>query len=71
MLILVQMCQTFMPHMPDGGRIVNVSSLASLLKLYQEDMRERFRTASTLAEVDELAHEYLVRLADKFHDDDD
>jgi carbonyl reductase 1 len=52
------MCQMVLPHTRDGSRIVSLSSVGSLLKPYSDELKQRFRTVRTLAEVEELAHEY-------------
>lgn len=57
------MCCTFLPHLSkDTGRIVNLSSVASSLKPYSEEIQRRFRSALFLSDVETLAEEYLVRL---------
>lgn len=57
------MCQNFIPLMrPHAGRIVNLSSVASSLKIYSETVQRRFRdTRASLEDLDRLAEDYLVR----------
>lgn len=55
------MCQTFIPLLSDTGRIVNLSSVASTLKPYSEQIRQRFRDPNmTLEELERLAQDYEV-----------
>ncbi|KAF2165338.1 hypothetical protein M409DRAFT_67203 [Zasmidium cellare ATCC 36951] len=54
----VEMCKTFKPHLSKTGRIVNLSSVASTLKLYDSSIQDRLRNAARLSELDELAEEY-------------
>lgn len=58
------MCTGLMSKMTDGGRIVNLSSTASTLRLYPRDIQQRFRSVSRLDEIDSLANEYLGSLAE-------
>lgn len=56
----LDMCCTFLPHLSkDTGRIVNLSSVASSLKPYSEEIQRRFRSALFLSDVETLAEEYL------------
>lgn len=57
------MCQAFIPQMREGGRIVNLSSTASGLSIYSSSIRERFRSAQSLDEVEQLAQAYLTSLS--------
>ncbi|KAK4503248.1 hypothetical protein PRZ48_006676 [Zasmidium cellare] len=54
----VEMCKTFMPYLSKSGRIVNLSSIASTLKLYDSPIQERLRNATRLSQLDELAQEF-------------
>lgn len=58
------MCQVFIPIMRRTGRIVNVSSVASLLQPYSKDIRERFRTTRSLQHLEELVADYEVSQTD-------
>lgn len=49
--------------MRPGGRIVNVSSIASVLKLYEEPIRKRFREAKDMHELDTLEDDYLLAVS--------
>lgn len=52
-------CQTLLPLMKKGGRVVNVSSVGSDLHIYSKDVQERFRNRNmTLAELEDMAQEY-------------
>ncbi|EME45759.1 hypothetical protein DOTSEDRAFT_128286 [Dothistroma septosporum NZE10] len=55
----LRMCQTFLPHLTNTGRIVNLSSVASSLKPYSAEVQERFRTARDLQDLEALAEDYL------------
>ncbi|QIX01299.1 hypothetical protein AMS68_006816 [Peltaster fructicola] len=55
----LNMCQSVIPYMGKGARIVNVSSIASLLKVYDEPIRQRFRTAKSLIELESIANDYV------------
>lgn len=56
-----QVCMTLLPLMRPGGRIVNLSSVASSLQSYSEDLQKRFRNSRmTLLDLQTLAAEYEV-----------
>ncbi|KAJ9478124.1 Short-chain dehydrogenase [Pseudozyma hubeiensis] len=48
----------------DGGRIVNVASLAGVLKGFGDNVRERFVNAKTIADSDALMQEFQNVVAD-------
>lgn len=49
--------------MKEDGRIVNISSVASGLSQYSEDIRQRFRNSNMrLEDLDDLVKEYQVCL---------
>lgn len=48
----------------DGGRIVNVASIAGLLKGYGDDITQRFLNAKSTQQVDELMNEFVNAVAD-------
>lgn len=57
----LEVCMAFLPMMKPGSRIVNLSSVASSLRPYREDLQERFRnTEMTLADLQALVTEYEV-----------
>ena len=56
------MCQAFFPIMRKGGRIVNLSSVASSLVGYNPELQHRLRTSKdsmTLEQLNQLARAYL------------
>ncbi|TKA81948.1 hypothetical protein B0A55_01936 [Friedmanniomyces simplex] len=56
----LEMCQTFIPLLAPQGRIVNLSSVGSLLKPYSETLQSRFRNPqNSLEDLDTIAEEYL------------
>ena len=55
-----QMCQTFLPQLSNTGRIVSLSSVASNIDIYSEEVKKRFRTAKTLEELEQIAQEFEV-----------
>lgn len=53
------MCQSFMPLLSEGGRIVNVSSTASSLGNYSKAIQQRFRNPKmTLEDLEGMMQEY-------------
>lgn len=58
------MCTSLLPFLrqsPIGGRIVNLSSVASSLKMYSPAMRARFRNPDlTFPELEAILKEYEV-----------
>lgn len=55
------MCQTFIPILRKNGRIVNVSSIGSTLKLYSDDLKKRFRSSElTLQALEDMIVSYQV-----------
>ena len=60
------MCQIVIPLLSPHGRIVNLSSVASTLKPYGEQMRQRFRNPGmTLEQLEKLVREYEQSVHDK------
>lgn len=53
-----QMCQTLLPHITPTARIVNLSSIASQLKLYSPEIQTRLLTARSLSQLEDLAAEF-------------
>lgn len=53
----------------DGGRIVNVASIAGLLKGYGDDITKRFLNAKSTQQVDELMNEFVSAVADGSYKD--
>lgn len=54
----LNMCQTFIPLMAKNGRIVNVSSTGSSLSPYSKENAQRFRSISSLEELEQFMKEY-------------
>lgn len=54
------MCTSFLQQLTPHGRIVNLSSVASSLKPYSADIQARFRNATSLQDLSDLAKEYEV-----------
>ncbi|OAL27821.1 hypothetical protein AYO20_09674 [Fonsecaea nubica] len=52
--------EAFSPLMRPGGRIVNVSSLVSKIARYPANLRQRFYTAQSPQEVNQLMDEFLA-----------
>lgn len=62
------MCQMFIPLMKEDGRIVNISSVASGLSQYSEEIRHRFRNPNMKMEnLEDLVKEYQVCLKEFYH----
>lgn len=59
------MCQTFMPHLSKTGRIVNMASVASALKVYSPTIQERSRNATELSQLEALAQEFEAAVKSK------
>lgn len=58
--------QDVINHIPvnEGGKIINIASLAGVLRNYGDNIRERFRSANTIEHVDELMKEFPEAVAD-------
>lgn len=56
----VDMCRAFIPLLSDHGRIVNMSSVASQLHIYSKHNQARFRGTNSIAEVEDIAKDYMV-----------
>lgn len=50
------------------GRIVNISSVASYLGLYSKEIQERFRTTSSLQDLEDLVADYEVNKSNTMSD---
>ncbi|KAK3067043.1 hypothetical protein LTR53_016312 [Teratosphaeriaceae sp. CCFEE 6253] len=61
----VEMCRAFIPQLAPNGRIVNLSSVGSLLKPYSAALQARFRDPqNSAADLDALADEFLASTND-------
>lgn len=58
-----------MPQLSKTGRIVNLSSVASTLKLYDTPIQDRIRNASRISDLDELAQEFEAAVKAKTESD--
>jgi len=59
------MCNYFMPLMRDGGRVVNVSSMAGTLSKYQEVLRNQFNDEKlTVDALDKLLESFVTAVKD-------
>ena len=54
------MCKTFIPLLSKTGRIVNMSSTGSQLKIYSKHNAARFRNTETYEDVEKIADDYMV-----------
>ncbi|KAJ9116093.1 hypothetical protein QFC20_000766 [Naganishia adeliensis] len=62
----LKMNQAFLPPVRGNkGRIVNLSSVGSLLKPYSPAIQSRFRGVESLEQVEDLAQEYVSHVKDK------
>ena len=52
------MCTTFLPLIKENGRIVNLSSTASSLSIYSEEVADRFKSINSLVDAEAIAQEY-------------
>jgi carbonyl reductase 1 len=55
------MCEAFIgqPNIKPGARIVNLTSGHNALSTYGQDLQKRFRSATTVSDIDGLANRYL------------
>lgn len=60
------MCQTFLPQLSNTGRIVSLSSVASNINIYSEEIQNRFRSAATIADLEQIAQDFEVSNPGKF-----
>lgn len=60
------MCQTFLPQLSNTGRIVSLSSVASNINIYNEEIQNRFRSAATIADLEQMAQDFEVSIPGKF-----
>jgi carbonyl reductase 1 len=54
------MCKTFIPLLSQSGRIVNISSTGSQLKIYSKHNAARFRNTESYEDVEKIADDYMV-----------
>ncbi|KAL9531796.1 Carbonyl reductase [NADPH] 3 [Sphaerulina musiva] len=54
----IEMCQTFLPQLSNTGRIVSLSSVASNINIYNEEIQNRFRSAATIADLEQIAQDF-------------
>ena len=55
--------QDFLPLIKDGGRLVNVSSMAGQLNKYSDSIRKKFREATTVGEITSLMESFKSAVA--------
>ncbi|CAD0096506.1 unnamed protein product [Aureobasidium mustum] len=65
-----KMCKAFIPLLSQSGRIVNMSSVASQLKIYSQHNAARFRNTGSYEDVEKIAEDYMEKkeLASGFGD---
>jgi carbonyl reductase 1 len=62
-----EMCRAVIPLLEKGtGRIVNMSSVGSQLKIYSQQNAARFRNAGSYEEVEKIADDYMVSFSLSF-----
>ena len=54
------MCKAFIPLLSETGRIVNMSSVGSQLRIYSKHNAARFRNTETYEDVEKIADDYMV-----------
>ncbi|KAI4732454.1 NAD(P)-binding protein [Aureobasidium sp. EXF-12298] len=59
------MCKTFIPLLSKTGRIVNMSSTGSQLKIYSKHNATRFRNTETYEDVEKIADDYMQAVKEK------
>ncbi|KAJ9640551.1 hypothetical protein H2204_003179 [Knufia peltigerae] len=67
----LQASQQLLPHIRDGGRLVNVASMSGhLTSKYSDAIKSRFRSASKPEQVSELMEEYTSAVANGTYQND-
>lgn len=54
------MCKAFIPLLSKTGRVVNMSSVGSQLKIYSQHNAARFRNTQSYEDVEKIAEDYMV-----------
>ncbi|KAF2839051.1 carbonyl reductase [Patellaria atrata CBS 101060] len=62
--------KALLPIIREHGRLVNMSSLMARLSLYPDTIATKFRTATSIAEVNSLVEEYVSAVAGGRHERD-
>ncbi|KAG9961410.1 NAD(P)-binding protein, partial [Aureobasidium melanogenum] len=60
-----KMCKAFIPLLSKSGRIVNMSSVASQLKIYSQHNAARFRNTDSYEDVEKIAEDYMQAVKEK------
>lgn len=60
-------CEAFLPLIRDGGRIANVSSMASKLGKYSSELQKRFREGKTVEDFTTLMEEFKRAVKENEH----
>ncbi|KAG9576375.1 NAD(P)-binding protein, partial [Aureobasidium melanogenum] len=60
-----KMCKAFIPLLSKSGRIVNMSSVASQLKIYSQHNAARFRNTDSYEDVQKIAEDYMQAVREK------
>lgn len=63
----LEACQKFLPLMKEGGRLVNVSSMAGKLGKYPGPIRKRFLAVTKVEEATTLMEEFKAAVSDGSH----
>ncbi|MCJ1332767.1 hypothetical protein MMC10_009461 [Thelotrema lepadinum] len=66
----LESCQSLLPLLKPGGRLVNVSSIASSLSRYSPSLRQAFLSASTVPEITSLMEAFKSAVAAATEKDD-
>lgn len=54
----LEACQDILPIIRDGGRLVNVASMAGYINKYGEGLQEKFRSAKSIPDVTKLMEDF-------------
>ena len=59
----LEACSQLLPHIRDGGRLVNVASAAGHLSMFSGDIKNRFLTAKSVDDITALMEDFTTAVA--------
>ncbi|KAF2096656.1 carbonyl reductase [Rhizodiscina lignyota] len=66
----LEMTERFLPMLKQGGRLVNVSSIAGVLKKYSESREKEFRAANSVPEMTRIMERFIKGVEAGTHEQD-
>ena len=66
----LEACSQLLPHIRDGGRLVNVASMAGHLAMFSDDIKNRFLHAKSVDHVTALMEDFTTAVANNAYENE-